>query len=251
LDAWLSEHPNCRLAVVDTLKRFRSRRRGNKNAYDVDYEDVEPLASLAYKHKVSIVLVHHYRKDTDSDDPYDALSGSTGLSAAIDGVMLLKRERGSAAAFLYVEGRDIESNEYALAWNTNISGWTIEGDAPKYRLTPERRKIIETQEERGVMGPKEIAEVIGKEVGDVSYLLSEMVKAGQLVTVGYGKYSTIPNSPNTPNAPNTSLPGLEGVSDDGATPNGLPNTSENKSPANGHVVRGVSGVSGLVPFESM
>lgn len=193
-DEWLTDHPDCRLVVVDTIKKFRSRKRAGKNAYDVEYEDLEPLLKLTHKHSTSILVVTHFRKDTEVDDPYDAISGSTGLTGAVDGVMLLQRERGAADAFLYVDGRDIEdSQKFALRWDSQINNWSIQGDAEKYKMSPERREIVEFLEQKNAtgpvtaMGPTAIAKELGKNDSTVKNTLPKMVKDKQLVNQG-GKY---------------------------------------------------------------
>ncbi len=46
------------------------------------------------------------------------------LSGGVDGVMLLKRDRGRADAFLYVDGRDIEEpRELALRRDAELASW--------------------------------------------------------------------------------------------------------------------------------
>jgi RecA-family ATPase len=125
LDAWLEEHPACRLVVGDTLKRIRPRTSGRRNMYDEDYEAVQPFVELAAKHNVAIVLIHHLNQQAEHHDPFDAFSGSAGLTAAADGIWLLTRKRGDADAYLMVDGRDIEEpQELALGWDAATCTWT-------------------------------------------------------------------------------------------------------------------------------
>jgi RecA-family ATPase len=113
LEAWLREHREARLVVVDTLAKIRPRTRG-QNVYQEDYAALEELLPLAAEHEVAIVVVHHTRKMAAAD-PLDEISGSTGLTGGVDGVLVLKRDRGKADAVLHVDGRDIEEPaEYAL-----------------------------------------------------------------------------------------------------------------------------------------
>lgn len=56
----------------------------------------------------------HLRKAADSD-PFNMISGSTGLSGATDGQLVLKKDkRCSGQAVLYATGRDIEDQELEL-----------------------------------------------------------------------------------------------------------------------------------------
>ena len=100
LDGWLGKHPECRLVVIDTLKRIRARTSGRRNMYDDDYEAVQPFVTLAGAHDTAIVLVHHLNQQANPDDPYDWFSGSAGLVAAAEGILLFRRKRGDADAYL-------------------------------------------------------------------------------------------------------------------------------------------------------
>jgi hypothetical protein len=62
LGRWLEDHPGVGLVVVDTLKKVRPRVPGNRSVYDLDYEALEPLVTLAAEHGVAILVVHHTRK---------------------------------------------------------------------------------------------------------------------------------------------------------------------------------------------
>jgi hypothetical protein len=42
LDAWLGEHPDGRLVVIDTLARFKPRATGRRTQYDEDRDAVDP-----------------------------------------------------------------------------------------------------------------------------------------------------------------------------------------------------------------
>lgn len=214
LDEWLTEHTDCRLVVVDTLAKFKPRPRGGRNAYDEDRETVDPLGDLIEKHGVAIVLVHHMRKMAASD-PIDEINASTGLSAGVDGVLLLKRERGEADASLYVDGREIEeTSDLALTWDGNLTQWILAGDAEEYRQSDERRQIIETlRTADNPMGPKQIAEATGGNYGSLRVILPEMAREGKIENPSKGKYTVINtiNTVNNNNIVNTVHGDLEGA----------------------------------------
>ena len=195
LDDWLAVHPDAGLVVVDILKVVRPSVSGNRGIYDADYEALQSMQRLAGQHGVSILVVHHTRKMAASD-PVDEVSGSTGLSGGADGIMVLKRDRGKADAYLHVTGREIENEaELALKWNTALASWTLAGDADEYRLSQERQDIIGALAAGGGMSPKDLAEALGKSVGSVKVLLGEMVKAGQVSNPAYGRYDLPANAP--------------------------------------------------------
>jgi hypothetical protein len=225
IDAWLISHPDARLVIVDTLKKIRPKGRSGRNIYDVDYEDVEPLLPLAARHNVAVLVVHHLRKNT-ADDPLDEVSGSHGLTGGVDGVLVLKRERGRADAFLYVTGRDIEQErELALSWDATTATWKIAGDAEEYRTSKERQEIVDCLHSLGVpAGPKEVSEALGKPHNNVKQLMWKMGDGGDLRSVGGGKY--VPVTGNLDNRDNHDE--LSPLSEDDSAPSIRDNVRSNE-----------------------
>lgn len=138
IDGWLQVHPEARLIVVDTLKRIRPQEHRIKRIYDNDYDAVSPLNDLAQRHGVSILIVHHTNKLNGNEDWFDSISGSLGLSGAVDAAMLLKRLRSQQEGTLFVGGRDTEDKELVVEFDGVINGWKLVRDA----LTPLARKVL-------------------------------------------------------------------------------------------------------------
>jgi hypothetical protein len=218
LDEWLTGHPEARLVVVDTLAKIRKPARG-QSVYTEDYAALEQLLPLASKHGVAIVVVHHLRKMAASD-PLDEISSSTGLTAGVDGFLILRRRPGSKGPTLYVDGRDIEEpTEYALLWNINTATWTIEGDAEEVHLSKERGDILVTlNRSADPMTPKEVADVMpGAKYNNVKYLMWSMLGDGQLLKDSRGRYSPTnptnrPTNPTDPRKADTYAEGDDWVS---------------------------------------
>ena len=125
-----SNHTNLKIVFIDTLQMIRNETDSN---YGSDYKELSVLKSLADKLKVAIVLVHHTRKCSDSD-PFNMISGSTGLSGYVDGSMVLvETRRGSRTAKLYCVGRDIENAKINLQFDNDLKKWIVtdEPTAPK------------------------------------------------------------------------------------------------------------------------
>ena len=66
---------------------------------------------------IAILLVHHLRKLKDSEDPFNDVSGSTGIIGAADTNFVLRRKRSGNAASLLVSGRDVEYQELTLEFH--------------------------------------------------------------------------------------------------------------------------------------
>jgi hypothetical protein len=209
LGDWLAVH-DARLVVVDVLKRVRPDVSAKKSVYDADYEALAAIKSVADEHATAVLVLHHTRKQA-AEDPLDEVSGSRGLSGAADNILVLKRDRGRADAYLHVTGRDIEEEaELALTWDANLGSWSLAGAAEEYRLSEERRGVIDAlKRAESPMSPKDLSEVLDKSQGAVKMLLGEMVRAGQVSNPSRGKYG-LPGSPYlTDSADYGSANGLE------------------------------------------
>jgi len=221
LDQWLEDHPNARLVVIDTLAKIRKESRG-QNIYQEDYTALERLLWLAAKHHVAIVVIHHLRKMA-ALDPLDEISSSTGLTAGVDGFLILRRTPGSKGPTLFVDGRDIEEpTEYALIWNVNTATWTIEGDAEEVHISKERADILLTLNRNGeAMTPRDVTDALGTgaKYGSVKKLMWTMLGSGELVKDSKGRY--YPSNPTDPGNPGNrgnpssrvtdGLPATEGI----------------------------------------
>jgi hypothetical protein len=205
LEEWIVAHPLARLVVIDTFKRVRpAEKGGNKRLYDLDYDALAPLAALARQHAIAIVVVFHARKG-EADDPLDLVSGTTGLSGAVDAVFVLRRERGQADASLFVTGRDIEERDMAMKWHGDTADrfwWEWIGEAEDYRLSAERRQVMDVVSEMPGCKPADISGALNKTVGSIRYLLFKMVREGQ-VRCRNGSYYPTANAANADNAANS------------------------------------------------
>jgi hypothetical protein len=181
LRAWIKAH-RAKLVIIDTFVAVRphSRREG----YDADYAALSPLQEMAGQMGVAIVLIHHLRKML-GDDPFDMILGTTGLTGAVDTAFVLSR--GKQGATLYGRGREIEEIEKAVEF---VGGtWKLLGDASVVRRSEERNAILDILENaEEPMGPKEIADAVGKPENNIKQLLFKMQKDGEIRKLGRGRY---------------------------------------------------------------
>ncbi len=120
IEKFQSVHNDLRLVVIDTLQMVRSE---TESTYGSDYAELLPLKALAQQLGISIVLVHHLRKAADKD-PFNMVSGSTGLNGCVDGLLvLMKAKRSTNQATLHCTGRDIEDTELLLT--RQGAKWTV------------------------------------------------------------------------------------------------------------------------------
>lgn len=116
LDQTLTDHPNIRLVIIDTLQKVRAVAGANAS-YGNDYQDAAALKALADRCNVCLLVIHHLRKMPD-EDPFNRLSGTNGLTGAADGtIILIRQKRQEGTALLTATGRDIEDVELTLEFS--------------------------------------------------------------------------------------------------------------------------------------
>ena len=122
----LAMYPETGLVIIDTFQKIRnSRSTSTANIYATDYSDISAVKNIADEMCVSIILVHHLRKMKDGSDPFNDISGSTGIMGAADSCLILKRERGENTAKLLATGRDIEHQEFTLELESGKFIWKL------------------------------------------------------------------------------------------------------------------------------
>ena len=184
---WIKGATSPRLVVIDTLAMVRMPNRKDQSTYDADYDTLVSLRSLANQYGVAIVVVHHLRK-AESDDPFDTISGTLGLTGCPDSIVVLKRD--AAGAQLLARGRDIEEMEKAVTFHKESCVWAIDGDAAEVRRSAERGAIIEAIREAGTpLGAAAIASITRMRPGNVQALLRKMAADSTLQKLGRGEYA--------------------------------------------------------------
>lgn len=137
------EHPDTTLVVIDTFQLIRNAEADA--SYANDYQEMQTLKALADELRITLLLVHHLRKQGDSD-PVNKLSGTTGISGAVDAVYVLDKSRRNAnSATLTCTGRDIEYREMELRFDKTDCVWKVERDSmetPEILLPTEMVSLI-------------------------------------------------------------------------------------------------------------
>ena len=140
----LALHSDIKLIIIDTLQKIKGETSG-RNAYEADYAIMGELKRFADERNIAIVLVHHLRKLADETDPFNRISGSTGLTGAADTMIVLERtKRKDASTIMHITGRDIEASDIEILFNKDTHRWE--------RLIPEKEldPVVEQYKRSGL-----------------------------------------------------------------------------------------------------
>lgn len=169
ITSFLLSHPDTVLIVVDTLQMARGD--SGEPSYADDYQDIQKLKRIADDNNITILLVHHLRKLRDHD-PLNMLSGTTGISGAVDAVFVLDRkERAQNAALLICTGRDVEYRELELRFSKERCVWDLVSDSaenPEQLMPPEMASFLMYMKEAKLFsgGNTELAEAFNTYTGN-------------------------------------------------------------------------------------
>ena len=120
IEDFVRDHPDTNLVVIDTLQKIR---KPKGDTYAGDYQVVSSLKNLADKLNIAIVCIHHMRK-MKAKDTFDSVLGSTGLTAAADGIYVLERKaEGKPFGQLSFISRDIPDGEFSVRFDHDTCRW--------------------------------------------------------------------------------------------------------------------------------
>ena len=125
---FISFYPQTNLIIIDTFEHIRNGGSNEKTLYSSDYKDMNRLREITNSHRLTLLLIHHTRKMHDPD-PLNTISGSTGLSGATDGLLVLeKTKRTGGNAKLTIANRDTEGFCFDLFFDPNLCRWVFVGN---------------------------------------------------------------------------------------------------------------------------
>jgi hypothetical protein len=190
ITAYAAETLNLRLIVIDTLQRVRGAQGKSQTLYTFDYDAVAPYVDLAANMGVSILIIHHDRKQ-DDDQHLNRVSGSTALTGAADNIMSLTSDLKAGTGQLEITGRYGEPQQVAMRFDSYTGQWiwTDPSEKAKKEISQQRRDVVLKLKEYGPLSPSDIADLLDKKAGTIRKLLLEMKKRGEVERGDDGKYS--------------------------------------------------------------
>lgn len=113
LEEHLHRNPETKLIILDTLQVVRG---GDADCkYANDYEDMRKLKTFADERGICCIAVTHLRKMKSPSDPFAEITGTTGISGAVDQMLVMKKkDRSSPECDLYLTGRDVPDAKLKL-----------------------------------------------------------------------------------------------------------------------------------------
>jgi len=171
--------------AIDVLKKFRPKARDRQAAFDQDYESLEGLCKLSAELSIAIVVAHHQRK-AKSEDLIDTVSGTLGLSAVSDAILVIDRQDDSSLRF-DTRGRDVPNAQFAAIFDKATCRWRIVGEAGEVRRSEAWNAVSEVLRSGELMPPAEITAETGLKASTLRSALRRMRQDGAVEKVK-GKY---------------------------------------------------------------
>nr|WP_246361255.1 helicase RepA family protein [Haloechinothrix aidingensis] len=140
---WLDNNPHARLVNIDTFEKMRGNDPAAASAYAADYTAAVRFKRLVDHDNVPFLLIHHVHKQ-GAEDFQSLVSGTNGLTGAVDAVLVLGRSRGQADGVLHVTGREVEEADYAMSFDASAGAWIkLDGPASDHLMKEIRPVMVE------------------------------------------------------------------------------------------------------------
>jgi biotin operon repressor len=185
---FLQKHPEVQVVIIDPFVYVSPKtNRKDLSWYEQDYQKIEILRPLVRDREVTIILVHHLRKQ-EAEDPLLTVSGSTGLIAAVDTIWILQ-PKGNQKATLTVRGRHLKSEELALQFDG--LKWTYLGDGRLLDLPPTPKFVLDALSKSGEASLKDLAQKTGCSESQLRKHLQKLIEMGYVEQVERGIYRSL------------------------------------------------------------
>ena len=196
ISRWMRGHQDG-VVFVDTGKRLRQGQEDTgRSFYESDYDFIAPLTDLVHECDTFMLTLWHDRK-LGAEDFFDQVNSSRGLTAAVDGVSQLHRDRGSKEAKLSIGDRDTEDRAWKLRWDDLLLGWLLgeSMDVAAAKADPKVRVLAALRELDCELGVEAVQ--VEKQLGDMALAtvrnkLTELSKEGVVVNVKKGRWKIAP-----------------------------------------------------------
>jgi hypothetical protein len=193
LRSFLRLHPEIAIVFIDTLARFRGRKLKNEGDYEADSRTMAALLDLSHEMGVSIIVVHHVRKQ-ESGDLFDTISGTLGLNGGADTLAILTRPADGEGLRLAIRGRDVEEEDKAVDFDAETGTWTVTGDYEPPTSTSSD-KIVQIMAVLHAanghsMTPDQVAKATGLANDYIKTTLNRLARKRKIERTAYGSYAT-------------------------------------------------------------
>ncbi len=175
------------LIIIDSLQRFRIPQSDRGHAFTEDYNAAKLLTELCKEFPgLAVVLLHHTTKAVP-DDPVAAISGTYGLTAAVDSYAIMLKQAGQFR--LHVGGR---------LWDRDCTDYELKRDGGTWELVGE----FEASTVRGQLAPKQeaalaalktgaksnrvLAEITEQSPSALSHMMTKLSERGYVVRIANG-----------------------------------------------------------------
>lgn len=175
------EHkPQC--IMIDTVASVLQPTANTKN-YDITVQEYEALRKLATDLGIAILVVHHTKKQTDyAQTPIEQILGSTGISATVETLMIMRNITGKMDRSLFLTGKDVEQDEFLLTWNGG--GFDFHEDAATARLGDAQTEVLDYIKKNPECAQMQVVHALGKDQGRVSRIISQLLEQSLIVKKG-------------------------------------------------------------------
>ena len=184
----LTNHPDTRLVIVDTLAHIKADRSGS-DIYAEDVKSMQMFNRLSDAFPgVSFLIVSHTRKG-EVDDPVEAITGSHGVSGSADHLLTLTGKRHSRNRVLYLSSRDVEDCRFALAFHgERLFVTSNDPDDPTLHMSQDQARIYRALAEFPDGAGAQDLQAALPDIQHIGTRLGQMAKAGDIVKTNRGAY---------------------------------------------------------------
>lgn len=158
------ERVGASLVIFDSLRELHD---GDENDSTEIMKSLRPLKELRDRSNVTVLVVHHAGKYSESDDAGNAPRGSTAIGATVDGLIKVRNRKGKSTVSLQLrEGGAANPFSFSPVFEPDVTRFEVEvnGEVTEINSLYEKFEwaILYKLRDHGEMGIKDLGSLMGK-----------------------------------------------------------------------------------------
>lgn len=127
------------MVIIDTFEKIRN---NPERKYKDEYKEISYFHELGEKYGIAIVLIMHTTKKFDYVNLLLNITGSSGVQASGDSILILYRRYSKNIKYLHIEGKSVKEEDLVLRVDSKMNFSVVDDNDDDCDVDEELLQII-------------------------------------------------------------------------------------------------------------
>lgn len=136
---YLHYNPDLGVVIIDTFEKIRN---NPERKYKDEYKEISYFHELGEKYGIAIILIMHTTKKFDYVNLLLNITGSSGVQASGDSILILYRRYSKNIKYLHIEGKSVKEEDLVLRVDSKMNFSVVDDNDDDCDVDEELLQII-------------------------------------------------------------------------------------------------------------